>query len=701
MHLVPCIIGILTLFFSISFFYYSLRNSSLRGETAVRLSIVFGSFLFMLIGIMHFINVFVPPPTDFAAPITFILFLGGNISIFVSMLLSARTLANTYGVEKSVFLRIGHRIYRFIGLLVLLLIALPSWIISFSKPFLSLFILTQSGCMLGFLFFTLDERNFYLNGRLTIRAQDLREEMFLRNDILVINIYTALLNTFLTNIKNTTGTRVLKDTIKNYFEDNSIFFESCKINEDMTILVTPLLDNLKKVPKKDRINIICKMLSILSLQIIRIFGTITSPEHAEEIFVKSYNAIKDKLKNVSLLSDILKTLPKGILELEKLSFLSKEELGEKVKERTVELEREKIFSEEVIATIPDSLVILDTWLNVVSVNRSFSEKFQTSPKEIKGRHISYILGNKDNLLFSKLERAMETKSSLEDYEFIYQTKAGLTKIFDITAKSIRDINKEKNMGDRTRKLLLMLKDITEKKHFEEQMLQLEKIKMLSQVAPGLAHQLKNPLAIILGHIQSISRNKEIKKINDKAIFMNISFVEEQVKRASGLVTNLLNFTKYADTKFEKTDICTILDKVVDSHEYLFRKNKIEVRKNYNTPGNYPVNADKNQLTEAFIILINNSIESMPNGGVFEILIIRKNESQLEINLKDTGCGIKQENIDKAFTPFFTTKKDGTGLGLFSSKLIINRHSGNIDIKGKEGEGTKITITLPLIRGDYE
>jgi signal transduction histidine kinase len=161
------------------------------------------------------------------------------------------------------------------------------------------------------------------------------------------------------------------------------------------------------------------------------------------------------------------------------------------------------------------------------------------------------------------------------------------------------------------------------------------------------------------------------------------------------VRNLLDFARQSPPTLKETDINDIIKQSVELVFAQCKQKDIKLVKGL-SPSLPRLMADPDQLKQVCINLILNSVQAMPNGGTLS-LFTRTEKNQVKVDIQDTGCGIPAENMNKVFTPFFTTKKEvkGVGLGLAVSYGIVQRHRGTITVISKEGKGTTFSFLLPL------
>jgi signal transduction histidine kinase len=229
----------------------------------------------------------------------------------------------------------------------------------------------------------------------------------------------------------------------------------------------------------------------------------------------------------------------------------------------------------------------------------------------------------------------------------------------------------------------------------------DRMASIGELASGIAHEIRNPLAGIQGAIQILAQgfpeNDERKQISEE--------IQKQIHRLERLVKNLLNYTKPMPANYLAADINEIAEKVLSffvTHGGKLEGLKIEKRFFSPLP---KTRIDPNSMEQAFLNIILNAQKAMPQGGTLTVsthLVDHEGgdgAKAVRIVFEDTGVGISKENLPKIFNPFFSTRVDGTGLGLSITKNIIEQHEGRIEVESQVNVGTKFTITLPVVR-DY-
>lgn len=222
----------------------------------------------------------------------------------------------------------------------------------------------------------------------------------------------------------------------------------------------------------------------------------------------------------------------------------------------------------------------------------------------------------------------------------------------------------------------------------------DRLASLGTLTAGLAHEIRNPLVAIKTFTQLLPE-----RINDDE-FRNhfLSIASGEVDRISALVTELLEFARPSEPKFELEDINTVLDGMILLVSTETKSKHIEILKEYASNLN-PITIDREQMKQVFLNMLLNAIEATPENG--KIYVKTRSytkpdgEPYIQVEFTDTGCGIRPEYLEEIFTPFFTTKEKGSGLGLSISNQIIQDHKGYIDVESQLNRGTSFFINLPL------
>jgi len=349
----------------------------------------------------------------------------------------------------------------------------------------------------------------------------------------------------------------------------------------------------------------------------------------------------------------------------------------------------KLFSDAIKTSI-DGIAIADLEGKVTFVNQAFEEMWGYLTEECTNMLITEFLEDKSFVINEVLPNTM--KHGSWSGEAMAERKDRSTFPVQVTSSNIKDEN-----GNLIA-ILVVFRDIAEKKHLEQQLIQYEKLSAMGQLAASVAHELGNPLSVIYSTIQYVSDrlNKEPGWNNKE-----LDVVLENIKRMDGLLRRLKHFTRPEKLRFSSVNINSCLSRVLVLIAREIRQRGISYRKNF-ANNLSAVWGDSRQLSQVFFNICKNALEAMPSCGVISIKTRTTNQSEMPIlgsrgvvvEVSDTGEGISQQDISLIFEPFFTTKKNGSGLGLFLSRRIIEEHRGVIKVESWQGKGTTFKIFLP-------
>ncbi|PEN47449.1 PAS domain-containing sensor histidine kinase [Bacillus wiedmannii] len=241
------------------------------------------------------------------------------------------------------------------------------------------------------------------------------------------------------------------------------------------------------------------------------------------------------------------------------------------------------------------------------------------------------------------------------------------------------------------KIMIIVRDITERKKTEELLNKSDTLAAIGQLAAGVAHEVRNPLTVIKGFIQLFQINKE-----DQEKYFDLMLSE--IERIEAILQEFLSIAKTDEINTEQKKIYQIYNNVVSLMNTKAIMTNIQVEL-YADNKDISIECSENQLKQVFINILQNSIEAMPDGGKITIHIKEINDEGVIIHVIDEGIGIPEDRIKRLGEPFYSTKEKGTGIGLMLSYKIIESHQGNISIMSEVGVGTTVTIYLPKAQSE--
>jgi PAS domain S-box-containing protein len=240
----------------------------------------------------------------------------------------------------------------------------------------------------------------------------------------------------------------------------------------------------------------------------------------------------------------------------------------------------------------------------------------------------------------------------------------------------------KDEQDAVISVLCIARDITDNKKLESQLINTEKLASMGTLAAGVAHELNNPLGIMLGFTDLLLEKLD----KDTQDYQDLKTIERHSLHCKQVVENLLSFARQGEGEAEYCDINKAIDEIIGIVKHSLEMNDVELRVEL-APDIPKVKGDLRQMQQVFLNLINNAAAAMKGGGVLHIETA-SDSRKVRVTVRDSGDGIKEQYMEKIFDPFFTTKSEGegTGLGLFVSHGIVTKYEGTITCESRKEDG---------------
>ncbi|MBP1686869.1 MAG: hypothetical protein H6Q33_3012 [Deltaproteobacteria bacterium] len=238
---------------------------------------------------------------------------------------------------------------------------------------------------------------------------------------------------------------------------------------------------------------------------------------------------------------------------------------------------------------------------------------------------------------------------------------------------------------------LICVDISDRKRLESQLIQSEKMAAIGQLAAGIAHEIRNPLGIIMNALYDLG---EVLDSSLPAVEEDLRIAKEEMERVQAIINNLLEFSRDSRAELERVDINDLLRRTLQLMNKSLQNSGVKVVAEF-TPLSACM-ANQNALRQIFLNLIANAAQAMPNGGELRVRTEPLLDGRIQIQFTDTGVGIAAEHLNDIFNPFFTTKPpgQGTGLGLSVVHSVVKRYHGDIHVQSEANVGTTFTIQFP-------
>lgn len=367
--------------------------------------------------------------------------------------------------------------------------------------------------------------------------------------------------------------------------------------------------------------------------------------------------------HVGFVVDTFHTLVSRLKEKERELEMLKKNAEEKAS--TIEIYNENIFQ-----SVPSGVISFDRESRITRINSTAAKILGLKESNIAGRRHNEILN-------SPITDIIESKKTVERAEISYTTQTSKRIWLGLTISPLKD-SSNNIIGQ-----ILVFTDLTELKAFQSQMELRERLSSLGEMSAGIAHELRNPMAVISGYTKILS-----KKV-DNSLMSAINSISREVAVMDRIITDFLSFAR--PTELIPYDVD--LDELAASC--------IKAIKDWNKKGNISIRADKLpvikgdeiQMRQLFSNLFQNAVEAMPDGGSLNISV--STGDFLVISISDTGHGIPDNIRDKIFLPFYTTKERGTGLGLSIAHKVVVSHGGIIQVDvGIRDKGTTFILKFP-------
>ena len=346
----------------------------------------------------------------------------------------------------------------------------------------------------------------------------------------------------------------------------------------------------------------------------------------------------------------------------------------------------EFFIRNLINTIDSGIIVLNEANEVIFSNKNIYDVLGISSEKLSGK-ILY-----DQVHDSTLRETL--KISLKEGRTTGQAHVNYPRMLFLSISILPILSDVLDPEFSALKLVIIrdnTKDINEAEHREHN----AKLEALKLLTAGIAHEIGNPLSAITLHAQLFDRLlKKMKKNDDVAELKRMSkIISEESIRLKRIIDNFLKAVRPISLQFINSDITEILNDVLKLMSSELKSKNISIVKTYKPVSNTLFDPD--QMRSVFINIIKNSIDAMPNGGTITTAI-KQHGNWIIISLKDNGIGIENEALEHVFKPYYTTKVNGSGLGMLIMQRIVHAHSGLLTIQSKKNFGTELLIELPVL-----
>jgi len=363
-----------------------------------------------------------------------------------------------------------------------------------------------------------------------------------------------------------------------------------------------------------------------------------------------------------------------------------------LKETKLDLDKLEVLHESIINSIASGLIVLDGTERVILFNPTAEKILGVQSNQVSG----LSLGSALPMLREYFQSIVKLRSSANMPPFIdvsYQKPDGVNIYLRLSISPLRYISTDEEG------IILILQDVTEVKRIEENMRKVKELALVGEMAAGIAHEIRNPMASISGSIEVLKEGSTWDNTQKRLM----TIVSREVDRLNKLISDFLLFARPKESKWRTFD----LNRVIMESLELFKNGQqwndnVSVVKHFTD--SMLIESDPDQIRQVLWNLFLNACDAMASGGTLHITtrwMIEGSKSprkNVSIAIRDTGVGFEPKLLPKLFTPFFTTKEGGTGLGLATVKRIIDQLHGRISGNNHPDGGAEIVIILPTVSG---
>ncbi len=339
--------------------------------------------------------------------------------------------------------------------------------------------------------------------------------------------------------------------------------------------------------------------------------------------------------------------------------------------------------------ITDGLIIVDRDFKIIAVNKAEAAFLGREPQDLVGKpcYTVYCRGDEACELCPAHATFATGKGSMVSR--LELTTGYHRKGVDVYTFPVKDEHGE------TIQAIQYIKDVTDRVKLQKQLREVEQLTGIGQMAANVAHEIRNPLLAVGGFARQLHEGMDAEDPRREYT----SIILEEVTRLEQILREQLTLERHLVPVLAEVDINQILRDVRKLLSHGILSSQIRLIGNLAEP--LPTTlGDANQLKQAFLNIITNAIQSLPDGGVITVTTSQKGGS-IVVRIEDTGPGIPGDIMSKLFVPFFTTRKAGSGLGLAVTKRIIDNHGGDIEVMSEGGKGTAFNISIPIVRSAQE
>jgi two-component system sensor histidine kinase HydH len=344
------------------------------------------------------------------------------------------------------------------------------------------------------------------------------------------------------------------------------------------------------------------------------------------------------------------------------------------------LSQARAFSASLVNHMPIGLVAMDPEKKVMAFNETAEDFFGLSAGEVLGREVAEVLPG----FFLEMPEALNQTTMIAEKEIACTVGEGRSAPLEVIATRLED-DEGKFFG-----YAILFRDLTEVQRLKSEVERNRRLAAIGSLASGVAHEIRNPLSSIKGFATYLRERYK----DDPEDCRITEIMIQEVERLNRVIGQLLEFSRPLVMNKKETPIEPILRHTLKMIEGQAQEKGIAIRTDF--PGGIPNTfLDSDKMTQVFLNLTLNALNAMEKGGTLSLTLSRADSQTIQVDIADTGTGIRKEELNRIFDPYFTTRSSGTGLGLPIAQRIVEAHGGKISVASEPGKGAVFSVLLPL------
>jgi two-component system sensor histidine kinase PilS (NtrC family) len=358
-----------------------------------------------------------------------------------------------------------------------------------------------------------------------------------------------------------------------------------------------------------------------------------------------------------------------------------------IREKEQGLSRLQAFHENIVRSISSGVFTTDEKGHITSFNPAAQEATGYSLEQVEGRPWREVFNWHPSQ--QDADRMQDVSANMR-FEVECKQAGGNRLVLGMTLSPLQEQGKKNG-------LVGVFKDLTQIRDLEEEMHRKEWLASLGEMSAGMAHEIRNPLGALAGAMQMLRKDLEADETSQRLIEIAV----REATRLDAIITEFLQYARPPALNLAEYDLNKVLAETLDLVQHEARNRTNVTIATAPCTGALPAQVDQDQMKQVFWNLAVNAFDAMPKGGQLTIAtgcrkvdVAGRKAEVVEVSFQDTGEGIPKKNLDKIFLPFFTTKKQGSGLGLAAVHRIVDLHGGWIKVESREGQGTRFGVCLP-------